>query len=180
MVSFAFTVLQQSTNGTGKLVADNINLITLADAASGPVLFNVWGLGGSPTVVQFQAQVSNAKIGVKPAVAIASDSALGLMPNQGPWTTATKVQKLKGYVTWRFTAGSALAGKLVQIQVAAKNSSGGWGAFGTLTSALVDSSGVAYFQWRQATPAWLSARAYFPGDISLAESWSPARQARWR
>ena len=180
VISFSFKVLQQSTDATGKLVVDNINLITLADASSGTVLFNVFGYGGAPTKVEFQSQVSNAKIGVKAAIAISSTSALGLMPNQGAWTTATKVQKLKGYVTWRFVGSPALAGKLVQIQVAAKNSSGGWGAFGTLTSAKVDASGTAYFQWRQKTPAWLSVRAYYPGDISLAESCSPARQARWR
>ncbi len=45
----------------------------------------------------------------------------------------------------------ALAGKLVQIQVAAKNSNGGWGPFIALTSRLFDASGTAYFQWRQTT-----------------------------
>ena len=160
-------------------MVDNINLITLADAANGPVLFNVYGYGGSPTTVQFQAQVSNAKIGVKAAIAINSTSALGLMPNQGPWSTSTKVAAANKYITWRFQGGSALAGKLVQIQVAVKNSSGGWGPFIVLTSRLADSSGTAYFQWRS-TNKWVSARAYYPGDTSVAESWSPARQGRWK
>ena len=161
------------------MVVDNINLITLADASNGPVLFNVCGYGDSPTMVQFQAQVSNAKIGVKAAIAISSTSALGLMPNQGAWSTSTKVAAANKYITWRFQGGAALAGKLVQIQVAAKNSNGGWGPFVTLTSRLSDSSGTAYFHWRT-TGQWLSVRAYYPGDISVAESWSPARQGRWK
>ena len=183
-------VTQQAIGTLGTITLSNLNVSIPADAAAGPI--NVRASGGMGTYgndskapsysggMLFDQTVTAGKIGVKPAVAISSDSALGLIPNQGAWSTATKVQKLNKYVTWRFTAGSALAGKLVQIQVAAKNSSGGWGLFGTLTSAMVDSSGVAYFQWRQKTPAWLSVRAYYPGDISLAESWSPARQARWR
>ena len=47
-ISFSFPVLQQSTAGTGKLVVDNINLITLADAfeRAGPV--QRLRLGASP------------------------------------------------------------------------------------------------------------------------------------
>ena len=149
VISFAFHVLQQSTNGTGKLVIATSTSSPWPMPSNGPVLVNVWGVGGSADEpVHFQAQVSNAKIGVKPAIAISSTSALGLMPNQGAWTTATKVPEANQYVTWRFIGGSALAGKLVQIQVAAKNSNGGWGPFGTLTSAKADASGTAYFQWR--------------------------------
>jgi hypothetical protein len=170
--------MQQSTAGTGKLVVDNINLITLADAFNGPVLFNVFGYGDWPTVVEFQAQVSNAKIGAKAAIAISADSALGLMPNQGPWSTSTKVAAANKYITWRFLGGSALAGKTVDIYVATKNSAGGWGSFVKQTSRLADASGNAYFQWRS-TGKWVSVRAYLPGDTSVAESWSPARQGRW-
>jgi hypothetical protein len=65
-ISFSFDVFQQSTAGNGKLVVDNINLITTADAPNGPVLFNVYGFGGSPTNLEFQATVSNAIIGVAP------------------------------------------------------------------------------------------------------------------
>ena len=130
-------------------------------------------------MVEFQAQVSNAKIGVKPAIAINATSALGLMPNQGPWSTATKVAAANKYITWRFQGGSALAGKTVDIYVAVKNSNGGWGPFVKLTSRLADASGTAYFQWRS-TGQWVSVRAMFPGDSNYAESWSAARQGRWK
>jgi hypothetical protein len=177
-ISFAFRILQQSTAGTGKLVVDNINLITLADAASGPVLFNVYGLGGSPTSVQFQAQVSNAKIGVKSAIKISAVNALGLIPNQGPWSTSTKVAEANEFITWKFDGGAALAGKTIRIYVAVKNSNGGWGPFVDLTGRVANAAGIAEFHWRS-TNQWVSVRAYYPGDASYAPSWSSPVQGRW-
>ena len=63
MIAFAFRIDQQSTTGTGKVVISNIHYVTTADAPNGPVLVNVFGLGGSPTFVEFQSTVSNAIIG---------------------------------------------------------------------------------------------------------------------
>lgn len=177
-LSFSFDVLQQSTAGNGTLVIDNINLLTLADAANGPVLMNVYGFGGSPTDVEFQAQVSNAKIGVKSAIKINAVSALGLIPNQGPWSISTKVAAANKFITWKFDGGAALAGKTVRIYVATKNSSGGWGPFVNLTGRIANASGVAEFHWR-ATGTWVSVRAYYAGDATYAPSWSSPRQGRW-
>ena len=56
------------------------------------------------------------------------------MPNQGPWSTSTKVAAANKYITWRFQGGSAFAGKTADIYVAVKNSNGGWGPFVKLTS----------------------------------------------
>ncbi len=178
MMSFSFPVLQQSVAGAGKLVVDNINLITTADAPNGPVLFNVYGFGGSPTNLMFQATVSNAKIGVLAPVSIGAVNAVGLYPHQGAWSTGTKVAAANKYVTWRFTGGSQLAGKTVEIWVATKNSAGGWGPFVKVTARVADASGTAYY-WFRGHGKWISVRAHFVGDTSVAESWSAGRQARY-
>jgi hypothetical protein len=178
MLSFDFDVYQQSTAGNGQLTIDNINLITTADAPNGPVLFNVFGYGGSPTNLEFQATVSNAKIGTIAPIAIRAASAVGVPPNQGPWSTSTKVVAAKKYVTWQFNGGSQLAGKHVDIWVATKNAAGGWGPFVKLTSRVANASGVATFSWR-ASATWISVRAMYAGDPSVAASWSPALQARY-
>ncbi len=123
---FSFPVLQQSTAGTGKLVIDNMNFITPADAAVGPVLFNVYGFGQSDTSMDFQATVSNAKIGVAPKLNIAANSALGLNPTSGYTMKTPKYQTVGKYVTWKFTGGPALAGQRVNILVA-KKVGGAWG-----------------------------------------------------
>ncbi|MHB8672397.1 MAG: beta strand repeat-containing protein [Candidatus Limnocylindrales bacterium] len=174
--SFSFTVLQQSTAGDGKLVISNIHYTTTADAHLGTVLVRVSGLdvhmGG--TTQDFLSTVSNATIGS--AAPISALSALGIPPNQGPWSTATKLPARGQYVTWQFNGGSSRAGHLYQIWFAMKNSAGGWGPFTLLTSRLANASGVANFWWKTSTAAWVSVRAY---DASTGTwSWSP--QARWR
>ena len=93
----------------------------------GPVLFNVFGRGGSPTVVHFQAQVSNARIGAKAKLSIGAVSALGLNPTSGYTTKTPKTQALGKYITWKFTGGPALAGQRVNILVAVKVN-GAWAA----------------------------------------------------
>ncbi|MBF6604782.1 MAG: hypothetical protein IVW53_04280 [Chloroflexi bacterium] len=174
--SFSFTVLQQSTGGNGTLVISNIHYTTTADAHLGTVLVRVSGqdihLGG--TTQDFLSTVSNATIG-SPAP-ISAANALGIPPNQGPWSTATKLPVRGQYVTWQFNGGSSQAGKLIQIWFARKNSAGGWGAFTLLTSRLANSAGVANFWWKSSTPAWVSVRAY----SATTGTWSAAVQARWR
>ncbi len=174
--SFSFTVLQQATAGDGKLVISNIHYTTTADAHLGTVLVRVFGqdvhFGG--TTQDFLSTVSNATIGS--AAPISALSAVGIPPNQGPWSTATKLPARGQYVTWQFNGGSSRAGHLYQIWFAKKNSAGGWGPFTLLTSRLANASGVANFWWKTSTAAWVSVRAY---DASTGTwSWSP--QARWR
>ena len=177
-VAFWFEVLQQSTAGSGKLVVDNINLVTTADAPNGPVLFNVFSWGRSNTHVDFQTIVSNAKIGAKSSIKITALSALGVPPNQGPASTSTKVAQPNTFITWRFSGGAALAGKTVRILVSTKNAAGGYGPYVNLTGRVADAAGMAFFSWR-ATNKWVSVRAYFAGDATYLASWSPPTQGRW-
>ena len=172
--AFRFDVVQQSTTGTGKIVISNINYTVPADAVLGNVLVNVYGYGQWPTLLDFQSTVSNAKIGTAPAAAAVTTSGTALGATKvGPFTVATKVAKPGQYVTWKFSAGSALVGQSVQIWVATKNSAGKWSAFAQLTARRVDTSGNAYFWWKTSSKAWISVRAGYLGTLSVAT------QARW-
>jgi hypothetical protein len=186
MHSFSFTVLQQSTAGDGKVVISNMRDTTLADAPLGPVLVSVFGEAivspdattgtGGGTQITFHSTVSNATIGTAPVVTAnavtTSGTALGAT-KVGPFTIKTKVAKLGKYVTWKFSTGSALVGKSVQIWVATKNSAGKWSAFKLLTARRVDTSGNAYFWWKTSSKAWISVRAGYLTTLSVAT------QARW-
>jgi hypothetical protein len=176
--SFSFRVNQQSISGTGKIVISNIHYGTTADAPFGPVLVNVWARGASNTQLDLQGVVSNARIGVKSAIKISNVSALGLIPNQGPWSTSTKVAEANQFITWKFDGGAALAGKTIRIYVATKNANGGWGPFLNLTGRVANAAGVAEFHWR-ATNTWVSVRAYYAGDATYLPSWSSPVQGRW-
>jgi hypothetical protein len=171
--SFTFQVLQQTTAGDGKVVISNISYTALTGGTEGPVQLSVWGLGGAPTNVIFHSTVSNANIGTAPVTAVTTaGSALGATKT-GPFSISTKVAKLGKYVTWKFSGGSALVGKSVQIWVATKNSAGMWSAFALKTARTVDASGNAYFWWKTSSKAWISVRAGYLGSLSVAT------QARW-
>jgi hypothetical protein len=176
MSSFYFTVLQQSTAGDGKVVVSNLKDTVLTGAALGPVQLSVWGtddLTNGGTQMDFHSTVVNANIGTAPATAVTTaGSALGATKT-GPFSISTKVAKLGKYVTWKFSGGSALVGKSVQIWVATKNSAGKWSAFALLTARTVDASGNAYFWWKTSTKAWISVRGGYLGTLSVAT------QARW-
>ncbi len=171
--AFGFTIQQQSLTGNGMVTISNIHYSTTADAPNGPVSVAVWGSGGSPTNLMFQSTVSNAKIGIASSAAVTtSGTALGATKT-GPFSLSTKVAKLGKYVTWKFSTGSALVGKSVQIWVATKNSAGKWSAFALKTARTVDASGNAYFWWKTSSKAWISVRAGYLGTLSVAT------QARW-
>jgi hypothetical protein len=176
--AFHFHVLQQSTTGTGKIVISSINYIVPADAPTGNVLVNVYGYGVWPTEVNFQSQVSNAKLGTAPAVKFTVGTAVGATKN-ATFTTKTKVVKLAKYVTWRFSAAKALAGKVVTIWVSTKLADGTWGAPKALTSRLIDINGNAYFWWKSGTATWVAVSASYAGDDNYAMSLSASPQARW-
>jgi len=178
--SFSFRVNQQSITGTGKIVISNIHYGTTADAPFGPVLVNVWALGASNTQLDLQGVISNARIGVKPAITIRSATALG-QTMIGPFTTPTKTAALNQRITWRFSGGSALAGKRVQIWVATRNADGSWGAWSRLTGRTADGAGNAFFWTKYDSAKRISVRAFFPGDATYGASWSPSgRQGVWR
>jgi len=176
--SFSFAITQQSNSGNGKLVISNIKYATVNDAVEGPVMVNVYGYSGSNTKLEFQALISNARIGAKSAIKISAVSALGVPPNQGPASTSTKVAQPNKFITWRFSGGAALAGKTVRIYVSTRNAAGGYGPFVNLTGRVADAAGMAFFSWR-ATNTWVSVRAYFAGDATYLASWSAPTQGRW-
>jgi hypothetical protein len=177
--SFRFPILQQSTSGAGKVVIGNMHVATTADAVSGPVLFNVWGLGGAPTVVQFQTTVSPAKIGAKAKLSIGAVSALGLNPTSGYTSATPKVQTAGKYITWKFTGGTALAGQRVNILVAVRVN-GAWGGPQYLASRTADANGIVTFFWKSTTGTVLNVRAQWPGNANFAVSTSAALGAHWR
>ena len=179
MVSFSFPVLQQSTTGAGKLIIDNMNYIVTADAPTGPVLVNVYGFGQSNTNIDFQATVSNAKIGVAPKLNIAANSALGLNPTSGYTAVTPKTQAVGKYVTWKFTGGKSLAGQRVNILVA-KKFGGAWGGPVYLKSAWADANGIVTFAWTSKTAAAVNVRVQWPGTTAFAVSTSKALGAYYK
>ena len=176
---FGFTiVVDQGSTPTklGVITVSNLYYTVVADAPQGPVLVRCTS---SSAGTSFDAYVSNARIGVLAAAVISASTALGAT-KLGPFSTTTKVAALGKYITWRFSGGSALAGKTVEIWVATKNADGSWGSFSKLTARVADGGGSAYFWWKYSTAKWISVRAKLPASATSADSWSPARQGRWR
>lgn len=165
-------------SGLGTITISNLKLDVKTDAPLGPVFVRIYTDTEGPSASQLQATVSPATVVEKKAITINAVTALGVPPNQGPWSTATKVAAANKFITWKFSGGAALAGKTVRIYVATKNANGGWGPFVNLTGRVADASGNAYFWWR-ATGAWVSVRAYYAGDAAVSPSWSSPRQGRW-
>jgi hypothetical protein len=165
-----FTINQQASGTLGVLTISNLNYTTLADAPFGPILVNVTGNtdGGA---VAFEAAVSNARIGNPQAGTAATR--LGVT-TVGAFTTSTKVQRVRRYVTYRFDFGVAAAGAPVRILGATKTGND-WSAFGVVTTRIANASGVVYYHIRQNSPTWRSYRANWVGG----GAWTPARQARW-
>ncbi len=187
---FSFMITQQAFASTlGVITISNMQFMTTADAAAGPVVLRVVGLTSVPdgttgtavNGVAFESFVSNAKIGTAPSVKFAVGTALGATKN-ATFTTSTKVVKLSAtnkYVTWRFSAPKALAGKVVVISVLTKLADGTWGAPKALTTRLIDINGNAYFWWKSTTATWVAVSATYAGDDNYAMSVSASPQARW-
>jgi hypothetical protein len=165
-------------SGLGTITISNLKLDVKTDAPLGPVFVRVYTDTEGPSASQLQATVSPATVIEKKAIAISAVSALGLIPNQGPWTTGTTVAPANKFITWKFDGGAALAGKTIRIYVATKNANGGWGPFVNLTGRVANAAGIAEFHWRS-TNQWVSVRAYYPGDAMYLASWSSPRQGRW-
>ena len=174
--SFSFYVTQQSTSGNGKLVISNIKYATVNDAVEGPVQVNVYGFGLSNTLIDFQALISNAKIGVAPTLAIAAYSALGLKPAAGYTTKTPKYAAIGQYVTWKFTGGPALAGQRVNVLVATKVG-GIWGFPKYLKSAWADANGVVTFAWKSNAAAWVNVRVQWPSSAAYSVTYSKSLAA---
>ena len=133
---------------------------------------------GVATVTAFDtvnSLTASGSITVGAVATAGAASALGVTTT-GPFSTTTKVQAVRRYVTFRFELGAAAAGKTVTILGATKSSSGVWSSFTTLTSRVANSSGTVYYYSRQNSATWKSFRAT-SSDTGVI---TPARQARWR
>jgi len=166
--AFSFTITQQATGTLGVITISNIHVITLADAIDGSILVRVTSSGAGQTIDQ---SVVNGTIGVGvPGIA---QSRLGVT-QLGAFTTSTKVQTVRRYVTFRFDFGVTAAGKTFEIWGATKTGND-WSAFTKVTARVANASGVVYYYIRQNSATWKSYRAFW----SEAGRWTPARQARW-
>jgi hypothetical protein len=174
-----FDVTDTGLSGLGTITISNLKMDVNSDAPLGSVFVALKGSGGQmERGLSIQQIVSPATVIEKKAITISAVSALGLIPNQGPWTTGTTVAPANQFITWKFDGGAALAGKTVRIYVATKNANGGWGPFVNLTGRVANAAGIAEFHWRS-TNQWVSVRAYYAGDAAVAPSWSSPRQGRW-
>jgi hypothetical protein len=138
LISFHFNISQQSVTGNGKLVISNIKYATVNDAVTGPIQVQVFGLGGNPTLVQFQSIVSNARIGsaqVDAAIAAGNNTR-----DDSLFTLNTVVVKQNARVTLRFAAADNGTGALVTIWVKTKTT-----AWKVETHRRITGDGFAYY-----------------------------------
>ena len=183
-------VTDTGLSGLGTITISNLRLDVKTDAPLGPVFVRIftWGRffnGDSIAPAShnrglLQATVSPAIVIQRTAIRITSATALG-RTMVGPFTTPTKTAALNQRITWRFSGGSALAGKRVQIWVATRAADGSWGAWTRVTGRTADGAGNAFFWTRYSSATRISVRAFYPGDAMRLPSWSPAgRQGVWR
>jgi hypothetical protein len=114
-----------------------------------------------------------------PPIAIGVASALGLRPATGFSAKTPKVAPLRGFVTWRFSGGAALAGQRVNVLVA-KKTKGAWGSPAYLRSAWADAKGVVTFWTMASAAAAINVRVQWPGDPGHGVSTSGALGASWK
>jgi len=113
-------------------------------------------------------------------IAIGASSALGLRPAAGFSAKTPKVAPLRGYVTWRFSGGAALAGQRVNVLVAKKKTNGAWGSPAYLRSAWADAKGVVTFWITASAAAAINVRIQWPGDPGHGVSTSGALGGYWK
>jgi hypothetical protein len=114
-----------------------------------------------------------------PPIAIGAASALGLRPATGFSAKTPKVAPLRGFVTWQFSGGAALAGQRVNVLVA-KKTKGAWGSPAYLRSAWADAKGVVTFWTTASAAAAINVRVQWPGDPGHGVSTSGALGASWK
>jgi hypothetical protein len=119
----------------------------------------------------------SANVGVPAAVVSLGSTAstLGVAPPGGSWSTSTKVAKVGEFITWRFAAGVANAGKTIGVFLQTKDANGVWSAPVRFSARVADSSGNAYFSWKGTSAMWVSIR----GGLDDLRS-SPPVQGRWQ
>jgi hypothetical protein len=164
---FDFSITQQAVGTLGVITISNMHVRVLGDAFNQTVLVTV-DCNGAVDILQ---TVSPARIGNP----VAGTAATRLGVTQvGAFTTSTKVQRVGRYVTYRFDFGVGAAGQAVQIWGATKTGND-WSGFAVVTTRTANASGVVYYYIRQNAATWKSYR----GKWVSANSFTPARQARW-
>ena len=148
----------------GLTAAAGVGALTVVDQAPGagtsaPVTFTV----GPPP----------------PPIAIGAASAVGLRPATGFSAKSPKVAPLRGFVSWRFSGGAALAGQRVNVLVA-KKTKGAWGSPAYLKSAWADAKGVVTVWMTASAATALNVRVQWPGDPGHGVSTSVALGAYWK
>ncbi len=173
------TAVTAVTNGVGTVVSSSgvLNSSTTSNGTA-KFIFLAPANAGSATVTAFVANAVPSSKSVTIAIGAVSvtgtnGSKLGL-GSSGVFSTATKIQALNGYVTWKLSFGAASAGQSAGIWIATKNSAGVWSSFTKLTGRTIDSAGNAYFHYRASSAKWISIRG------SAGSTFTPATQARWR
>jgi hypothetical protein len=165
---FDITVDQQAVGTLGVITISNMWVSVLGDAPFANLLVEVESFTAGVKIFQ---TVSPARIGNP----VAGTAATRLGVTQvGAFTTSTKVAKVGKYVTYRFDFGVSAAGAAVQIWGATKTGND-WSGFAVVTTRTANASGVVYYYIRQNAATWKSYR----GKWVSANSFTPARQARW-
>jgi hypothetical protein len=120
---------------------------------------------------------ASINVGVPTVVTTLGSTAatLGVAPPGGSWSTSTKVAKVGEFITWRFAAGVANAGKTIGVFLQTKDANGVWSAPVRFSARVADSSGNAYFSWKGTSAMWVSIR----GGLDDLRS-SPPVQGRWQ
>jgi hypothetical protein len=164
---FDFSITQQAVGTLGIITISNMHVRVLGDALNQTVLLTV-DCDGAVDILQ---TVSPARIGNP----VAGTAATRLGVTQvGAFTTSTKVSRVRRYVTYRFDFGVGAAGQAVQVWGATKTGND-WSAFAVVTTRIANASGVVYYHIRHNSATWRSYR----GKWVSANSFTPARQARW-
>lgn len=165
---FSIIVDQQATGTLGVITISNMIVSVLGDAPFADLLVEVESFDAGVKIFQ---TVAPARIGNP----IAGTNASRLGATQlGAFTTATKVQTVGKYITFRLDFGVGAAGQRVEIWGATKTGND-WSGFARVTTRIANASGVVYYYIRQSSATWKSYRGYWVGG----GAWTPARQGRW-
>ncbi len=178
-------VTDTGLSGLGTITISNLKLDVKVDAPLGPLFVRIYTdqricTEGCFTVSgKLQATVSPASVIVAKALSIKANSALGSNPTSGYTAKTPKTQVVGKSVTWKFTGGTALAGKRVNVMVATKIG-GAWGGPVYLKSAWADANGIVTVVLKYNAAKWINVRVQWPGSATYSVSTSPALGALWK
>ena len=126
------------------------------------------GFAAAPPV-SASVTVSAPPPAVRPFAATKLGSGTG-----GTFTIATKIARVGGTVTWRFSFGAAHGGQTVVVWYQAKRSNGLWAFRTRLTTRVANANGDAFVTMRSTTARWVSLAG------SVDSVYTRTAQARWR